>query len=99
MPANIRTESDSFGPVDVPADRLWGAQTERARYHFGPAVEPMPLALVYAIARVKRAAARVNRDLGLIDPRISEAIVTGATEILDGRHDAEFPLPVWQSGS
>ncbi|NOT25998.1 MAG: class II fumarate hydratase [Acidobacteria bacterium] len=99
MPANIRTESDSFGPIDVPADRLWGAQTERARHHFGAAVEPMPIALIHAIARVKRAAARTNRDLGVLEPRVAEAIVTGATEILDSRHDGEFPLPVWQSGS
>src|SRR5688572_21496524 len=99
MPANMRPESDSFGSIDVPADRLWGAQTERARHHFGPPQEPMPLALVHAIARVKRAAAHVNKDLGLLDPRIAEAIVTGATEILEGHHDTEFPLPVWQSGS
>ena len=99
MPANIRTESDSFGSLDVPADRLWGAQTERARHHFGAAVEPMPLALIRAIARVKRAAAQTNQDLGLLDRRIAQAIVTGASEIIDGRHDAEFPLPIWQSGS
>jgi fumarate hydratase class II len=99
MAANIRTESDSFGAIDVPADRLWGAQTERARHHFGAAVEPMPIALIHAIARVKRAAARTNRDLGLLEPRVAEAIVTGATEILESRHDQEFPLPVWQSGS
>ena len=99
MADDFRTESDSFGPIDVPADRLWGAQTERARHHFGPAVEPMPLALIHAIARVKRAAARTNQELGLLDPRIAQAIVTGATEILEGRHDKEFPLPIWQSGS
>jgi fumarate hydratase class II len=99
MSATTRTESDSFGPIEVPADRLWGAQTERARHHFGVTGEPMPLALVHAIARVKRAAARVNKDLNLIDPRVAEAIVSGATEIIDGRHDAEFPLPIWQSGS
>jgi fumarate hydratase class II len=99
MAANIRTESDSFGPIDVPADRLWGAQTERARHHFGPAIEPMPLAVIHAIARVKRAAALANQDLGLLDRRIAGVIVTGATEILEGRHDAEFPLPIWQSGS
>jgi fumarate hydratase class II len=99
MAANIRTESDSFGPIDVPADRLWGAQTERARHHFGPAIEPMPLAVIRAIARVKRAAALANQDLGLLDRRIAGVIVTGATEILEGRHDAEFPLPIWQSGS
>lgn len=99
MAASTRTESDSFGPIEVPADRLWGAQTERARHHFGEMGERMPLALVYAIARVKRAAARVNKDLNLLDPRVAQAIVSGATEIIDGRHDAEFPLPVWQSGS
>ena len=99
MSVNTRTESDSFGQIEVPADRLWGAQTERARHHFGVAGEPMPLALVHAIARVKGAAARVNKDLELIDPLVADAIVSGATEIIDGRHDAEFPLPVWQSGS
>ncbi len=94
-----RTEHDSFGAIEVPAERLWGAQTERARHHFPAEGERMPLVVIRAIARVKRAAARTHAELGGLDPVVAEAIVLAATEVVDGRHDEEFPLPVWQSGS
>jgi len=96
---NSRLEQDSFGTIEVPADRLWGAQTERSRRLFRISDECMPLAVIHALALVKRAAARVNRDLGLLDPAKAAAIERAADEVLDGRHDAEFPLLVWQTGS
>src|ERR1051326_7151957 len=98
MAAN-RTEKDSFGPIEVPAERLWGAQTERSRRFFRISGERMPLPVVYALARVKQAAAQVNADLGLLDGKKADAIRRAAQEVLDGRHDAEFPLVVWQTGS
>jgi fumarate hydratase class II len=94
-----RTEKDSFGPIEVPSDRLWGAQTERSRRFFRISSERMPLAVVHALALVKRAAARVNTSLGLLDEKKAEAIVRAADEVLAGRHDEEFPLVVWQTGS
>ena len=97
-PEATRTERDSFGPIDVPASALWGAQTQRALHHF-PAGDLMPLPLIHAIARIKGAAARVNRSLGLVDPGLADAIATAADEVVVGRHDAHFPLPVWQTGS
>ncbi|GLS75722.1 class II fumarate hydratase [Oharaeibacter diazotrophicus] len=99
--ADYRTESDSFGPIDVPAERAWGAQTQRSLENFpiGGDTERMPLALVHALALVKVAAARVNRDLGLLEPRLAEAIVVAGAEVAEGRHDGEFPLVVWQTGS
>ena len=97
-PEATRTERDSFGPIDVPASALWGAQTQRALHHF-PVGDLMPLPLIHAIARIKGAAARVNRSLGLVDPGLADAIATAADEVVVGRHDAHFPLPVWQTGS
>jgi fumarate hydratase, class II len=97
--AATRTERDAFGTIEVPADRLWGAQTERSRRYFRISDERMPLAVVHAIALVKRSAARVNRALGLLEPRLAEAIERAADEVLAGRHDGEFPLAVWQTGS
>jgi fumarate hydratase class II len=95
----MRTEKDSFGPIEVPADRLWGAQTERSRRFFRISSERMPLAVVYALALVKRCAAVVNTSLGLLDAKKSQAIVSAADEVLARRHDQEFPLVVWQTGS
>ena len=97
--SGTRTEKDSFGPIDVPADRLWGAQTERSRRFFRISGERMPLPVVHALALVKRCAARVNASLGLLDAKKSEAIARAADEVLAGRHDEEFPLVVWQTGS
>jgi fumarate hydratase, class II len=94
-----RLEKDSFGPIEVPADRLWGAQTERSRRFFRISSERMPLAVIHALALAKRSAARVNRSLGLLEARKAEAIERAADEVLAGRHDEEFPLVVWQTGS
>lgn len=94
-----RKEKDSFGPIEVPADRLWGAQTERSRRLFRISGERMPLAVIHALAQVKRSAARVNRALGLLEPKIADAVERAADEVLAGRHDEEFPLVVWQTGS
>ena len=94
-----RTEHDSFGPIEVPADRLWGAQTQRSLQNFRIGGETMPRELLRALATVKRAAAVVNRDLGVLDGAIADAIAAAADEVLAGRHDDEFPLVVWQTGS
>ncbi|EJW09611.1 Fumarate hydratase class II [Rhodovulum sp. PH10] len=97
--AATRTESDTFGPIEVPADRYWGAQTERSRRNFAIGGERMPLPLIRALARVKRVAAEVNGELGLLSDDRREAIVTAADEILAGKFDDHFPLVVWQTGS
>src|SRR6516164_9267552 len=97
--ADTRTETDTFGPIEVPADRYWGAQTERARRNFHIGEEPMPPAIIKALALVKRIAAEVNRELGLLDRRLMAAIVAAADEIALGALDSNFPLPVWQTGS
>ena len=97
--SGVRLEKDSFGPIEVPAERLWGAQTERSRRFFRISSERMPLAVVHALARVKKAAAQANSDLKLLDPQKAGAIRRAADEVLAGTHDAEFPLSVWQTGS
>src|SRR5688572_30888405 len=97
--SGTRTEKDSFGPIEVPADRLWGAQTERSRRFFRISGERMPLPVVYALALVKKAAARTNLELQLLDKQKAGAIERAADEVLAGRHDAEIPLVVWQTGS
>ncbi len=94
-----RQERDSFGPIDVPAERLWGAQTQRSLEHFHISSERMPEEIVLALAEVKRACAVVNRDLGLLQAGKAQAIVLAADEILAGKHAQEFPLSVWQTGS
>src|SRR5262245_47416651 len=94
-----RTEHDTFGPIEVPADRLWGAQTQRSRENFAISGERMPKELIGALAIVKKAAALVNLDLKLIDERMGQAIATAADEVIAGKHDEEFPLVVWQTGS
>ncbi len=95
----IRIEKDTFGPIEVPADRLWGAQTQRSFQNFKISGERMPAALLYALALVKKAAALVNLDLGTLDAGKARAIATAADEVLAGKHDGEFPLVVWQTGS
>jgi fumarate hydratase class II len=94
-----RTEHDSFGAIEVPADRLWGAQTQRSLEHFDISTERMPEEIILALATVKSACADVNRDLGLLPADKAAAIITAAEEVLFGRHEQEFPLSVWQTGS
>jgi fumarate hydratase class II len=97
--AKTRTETDSFGPIAVPADHYWGAQTERSRNNFRIGTERMPRPLIRALAIVKRAAAETNHALGLLDQRRTRAIVMAANDIIAGKHDDDFPLVVWQTGS
>jgi fumarate hydratase class II len=97
--AKTRVESDAFGPLDIQADRLWGAQTERSLHNFRIGTERMPIAVVRALGLIKRAAAEVNRDLGSLDARRAKAIVAVAQDIADGKLDEHFPLLVWQTGS
>jgi fumarate hydratase class II len=95
----MRSETDSFGPIDVPADRYWGAQTERSRQNFRIGHDRMPMPIIRALAIVKLAAAETNRELGLLDQRRAGAIVRAAREVIDGKLDDHFPLVVWQTGS
>ena len=97
--AKTRTETDTFGPIDVPADRYWGAQTQRSLENFRIGNERMPTQLIHALGIVKRAAAEVNRELGLLDARRVKAIVKAAQNVIDGKLDDHFPLVVWQTGS
>jgi len=97
--ASTRIETDTFGPIEVAADRLWGAQTERARRNFRIGDERMPLPIIRALGLIKRAAAEANRELGLLDAQRADAIVQAAQEVIDGKLDDHFPLPVWQTGS
>ena len=97
--SGTRTERDTFGPIEVPAQRLWGAQTQRSLQNFAISGEQQPREIIRALALVKRASAVVNRALGLLDERKTGAIVAAADEVLDGRHSDEFPLVVWQTGS
>jgi len=97
--AAMRSEKDSFGTIDVPDDRLWGAQTQRSLQFFAISRERMPEEIIAALAQVKRASARVNDDLGLLPGDKAAAIVAAADEVLAGRHADEFPLSVWQTGS
>ncbi len=94
-----RIERDTFGPIEVPAERLWGAQTQRSLEHFRISTERMPAALIRAMLIVKRSAARVNAGLGVLSPKIADAIVAACDEALAGAHRDEFPLAVWQTGS
>jgi len=96
---DIRKERDSFGIIEVPARRLWGAQTQRSLLHFHISSERMPEEIILALAEVKRACAVVNRDLGLLDAAKANAIVHAADEVLSCHHEVEFPLSVWQTGS
>jgi fumarate hydratase class II len=100
MAATTRTETDSFGPIEVPADAYWGAQTQRSieNFPFG-ANERMPREIVHALGFVKQAAARVNARIGGLDPSLAEAIQQAAGEVAAGEHDDQFPLVIWQTGS
>jgi fumarate hydratase class II len=94
-----RTETDSFGPLEVPADRYWGAQTQRSLLNFRIGWEKQPVAIVRALGVIKQAAADVNVATGSLDAKLGEAISAAAAEVVDGKFDAEFPLVVWQTGS
>jgi fumarate hydratase class II len=96
---SVRVEHDTFGPIDVPAHRLWGAQTERSLHHFDISTEKMPPALIRALLIVKRSAATVNVALGAIKDDKAKAIIAAADEALAGGHADEFPLAIWQTGS
>src|SRR5437868_13356897 len=97
-PASTKTrmESDTFGPIEVPADRYWGAQTERSKHNFKIGNERMPMPIVRALAIVKLASAQTNLELGLIDQRRARAIVRAAREVIDGQLDDNFPLLLCQ---
>jgi len=97
--AGTRTETDTFGPIQVSAERLWGAQTQRSLEHFRISGERVPLAAVHALALVKKVVALVHVELGVLDAGKGGAIAAAADEVLGGRWDGEFPLVVWQTGS
>jgi fumarate hydratase, class II len=97
--AGVRTETDTFGPIEVPADRYWGAQTQRSLGNFKIGWERQPKPIIKALGVVKRAAAEANMELGKLDPAIASAIVAAAQEVIDGKLDDHFPLVVWQTGS
>ena len=96
---NTRTERDSFGPIEVPADALWGAQTARSLQFFAIGSQRMPAQVIHALAWIKCAAAHVNADLGRLDASKAKAIAAAARQVAEGRFDAAFPLVVWQTGS
>src|SRR5580704_7904258 len=97
--APTRTETDSFGPIEVPDDHYWGAQTQRSLQNFRIGGERMPLPLIHAFGVLKKAAALTNIKLGILDAKLGDAIVKAADEVIEGRMDNEFPLVVWQTGS
>jgi len=94
-----RTETDSFGPLEIPEERLWGAQTQRSLGNFRIGAETMPPPLIRALGIIKRAAALTNRDLEVLEPRVADAIAEAAQEVIDGQRNDHFPLVVWQTGS
>ena len=94
-----RTETDSFGPLDVPADKYWGAQTQRSLMNFPIGWETQPVAIVRALGVVKQACAEANKRTGALDAELADAIIQAAREVIAGDHDAHFPLVVWQTGS
>src|ERR1051326_2950481 len=97
--SKTRTETDSFGPIEVPADKYWGAQAERSLHNFKIGWEKQPLPIVRALGVIKRAAAEVKMAMGKLDPKLGKAIVQAANEGMEGKLDAHFPLSVWQTGS
>lgn len=96
---DVRVETDSFGPIDVPANHYWGAQTQRSIQNFKIGGETMPAPLVRALGIQKKAAALANMELGALDAKLAEAIIQAADEVIDGTLSSEFPLVVWQTGS
>jgi fumarate hydratase, class II len=98
-PANVRVESDTFGNIEVPGDKYWGAQAQRSLGNFRIGWERQPRSIVRALGIVKRAAAETNMELGRLDPKLGQTIVAAAQEVIDGKLDDHFPLVVWQTGS
>jgi len=96
---NTRTETDSFGPLEVPTDRYWGAQTQRSLMNFPIGWEKQPVAIVRALGVIKKACAMANRDSGKLDGKLADAMIEAAGEVIDGKLDDHFPLVVWQTGS
>src|SRR5579859_1115711 len=94
-----RIETDTFGPIEVAADRYWGAQTQRSLQNFKIGWEKQPIPIIRALGVVKRAAAEANVALGKLDPKLAKAIVEAAQEVIDGKLNDHFPLVVWQTGS
>ncbi|MAU52635.1 MAG: fumarate hydratase, class II [Roseovarius sp.] len=94
-----RTESDSFGPLEVPADKYWGAQTQRSIQNFPIGWERQPVAIIRALGVIKRACAEANKASGKLEARLADAIIAAADEVIEGRLDDHFPLVVWQTGS
>ena len=99
MTKHFRIEKDSMGTIDVPIKALWGAQTQRSIINFSIGEELIPIELIYSLTLIKKAASIANFNLGVIDKRKKDLIVDACTEILDGLHDSQFPLKVWQTGS
>jgi fumarate hydratase class II len=102
MADNYRTESDSMGALDVPADKYWGAQTQRSLHYFNigdPQADRMPLPIIHAMGILKQACAEANRDLGQLPPEKARLIIQAAKEVSGGQLDDHFPLRVWQTGS
>jgi fumarate hydratase class II len=97
--SKVRIETDTFGPIEVASDRYWGAQAQRSLGNFKIGWEKMPLPVVRALGIVKRAAAETNRDLGKLDPKLADAIIAAANEVIEGKLNDHFPLVVWQTGS
>ena len=97
--SNVRTETDTFGPIEVASDRYWGAQAQRSLGNFKIGWEKQPLPIVRALGIVKRAAAETNRDLGKLSPELADAIIAAANEVIEGKLNDHFPLVVWQTGS
>ena len=98
-PIQTRIETDSVGEIEVPANKYWGAQTQRSLQNFPIGIETMPKSIIRALGTQKKACAMVNMEISSLDPKIGNAIIQAAEEIIDGRHDGEFPLVVWQTGS
>ena len=97
--STTRTETDTFGPIEVASDRYWGAQAERSRGNFKIGWERQPLSIVRALGIVKQAAARANESLGHLPPDLAKTIADAAQEVIDGKLNEHFPLVVWQTGS
>ena len=97
--ANTRTETDSFGPLEVPADKYWGAQTQRSIMNFPIGWEKQPVPIIRALGVVKKACAMANKELGTMEAEVADAIIAAAGEVIEGKFDDNFPLVVWQTGS